>query len=487
MEDEAKSDFSCSSVDAFLRDNGFSISEHAGELSVAAMDEELTSESGGAGVADDSDGDDDDGRREHAVAIEAFSGRGHSSGSDDDIVEFVSTGLEMEEPLERVSATPPRFVLLEDDEFLVVDDHNALSAGARGQSEAGSATSEKDGLSPGFVRSSQRLSSTAGGFSLSPHDEGAGLSVYSDNGKNADESLDRSMLLGRSVVSASSSASLLAASGSAGFQFGESSGAAEDTLLESPHEQLGDRNEQLKSAVASSAGFVTGKASTPATPRTSDRQTPPIYQVTPQPDHISASSSSMSSGVGRIQDLELSHALGVQTPASARSTIDRSRPEETSGRDVAPSQVSGSVSRRRQASGTTDQRLPRAHRSLFSSGAESSQPENQSFQGHDGWDQYLAAGAQDLSSNTSSGFNGSRSKVSEPPVAREEQVLEGAWHDLNDLLRKNGLPVIQLQKATSVPADSPYVPDSASLFGLVQDFVAQLDRKNEVCSRIGLF
>lgn len=479
--DASLSDASCSSVDQFLRDNGFSIGEHAGDFSAAELDEEelTASDSGAPGAAheeDEEEGDVDalggvqaggslakgfDKTTGERVALSGGSSSGSGSlASSALLASGVSlSGLSASHD-DLSASTPPRFVLLGDDDLLLVDEHHEVER--HGPSEAGSSTGERDAsLATAHARAS------------SPHS----AREYAQDSEvhEVDESLDRSMLIGRSVVSASSSASFL--------EPGSVDNAHEFDLhvVETPS----DRSEHRESADLDTTSEFGAATSTPTTP---EGRLPSIYQMTPQADRVSVSSSSLSSTAGRSQDFELSRALGVQTPTPAPiRTENVSIPATDRVGNERRSETSNSrqsaTCRDRNVEEQDDRRPPRLQRALFSSGAQSSQSDGNHSDAHNHWDQYLSASAQQLSPNTSSGISGVSGFAATnemPPTTppRADSKRDDEWRGLNDLLRKNGLPAIRFRGGGGSPESG--VPESDSLFELVQDFVVQLDRKNEV-------
>lgn len=458
--DGAGSDASCSSVDQFLRDNGFGLGALAGGLSGGELDEEALTPSD-LGV----DGD----AARFAAKVEMEEGGEAASGSGSgSLASGVSlSGLSGSHD---DSSGSPRFVLLGDDDLLLVDEAHGL-----GPSEAGSSTGERD--APQARQTTQPPSRTE--REAAPDSES----------RVVDDSLDRSMLLGRSVVSGSSFGSFLDPHSLDGA----------DAFERHVGDTLSNKSEGRESADLDTTSEFGAATPTPTTP---DDRLPPVYQMTPQAVVASASSSSsLSSGVGRPQDLELSHALGVQTPTPAPASAQA---ETTSGqpgtdrlaneRRSEPPISHQSSTRHSLTDETNDGRPPRLQRALFSSSVLSSQSDGNSIGAHDQWDRYLSASVQQLSPNTSSGVSGASgfaATIDMPPVTppRRDSKRRDEWRGLNDLLRKNALPAIRFRD-DGRSADSG-VPDPDSLLELVQDFVVQLDRKNEVrcgrCSRRFLY
>lgn len=410
------SDASYSSVDQFLRDNGFRI--------------------GGPSAEDE----DEDERSDKSALL---SGASLASGSR----ELGGSRGELS------ASTPPRFVLLGDDNLLLVD-HDRRGP-SQGVSVAGSSTGEREDARPGD--GDNRLG-PATWKPAEPSGERYDLEL-ADAGQ-VDDSLDRSMLLGRSVALGSSSGSILEVSGA-----------------ESEHEAHAGMDESAGSERRESADLDTTSeygAGTP-TPTTPDQQLPSTYQMTPQADRVSDSSSSLSSG--RTQDFELSNALGVETPGLLPNTVDRTSRSNRSSMQRKSSRGSATHS-----SITANVQTPRPQRALFTSDAGSnSRGSIDAARSRDTWDQYLSSRSKQLSPNTSSGVSDSNESAAAnnaPPTRSIDDEEEGVWRGLNDLLRKNGLPVVRFSDHSASPQS--YVPELDSLFAVIQDFVAQLDRKNEV-------
>lgn len=159
-------------------------------------------------------------------------------------------------------------------------------------------------------------------------------------------------------------------------------------------------------------------------------------------------SSSQSSGASRVQDDELSDALGVTA----------STPERRGTRD-----------------GTSSARPPRPlQRSLFPAPEDEDEKEEKE---EDGRPESEAGSTRRKSlerppvPTASVSAAESRSSVSE---------ADSGWHDLNDRLRKQGLPTITYERVDARSLGALTVPDHASVVALVQDVVLQLERKDEV-------
>ncbi|KAF1334225.1 hypothetical protein FI667_g2003, partial [Globisporangium splendens] len=423
--------FSTSSVDQFLRDNGFNLEDH-----------------GGADLSSMSGGDDDDSLeqqfdllRSHGVEYgSVLQQQGDVRGGEDEeegetasprhghSFRGTQSASEEEEP------TTPRFTLFHEED---AKDLRILSDGDDADEEE-----RRSGRN-------QRQSEQAG-------------DAVDEN------SLDRSMILGtRSMFSDELS----------------STGTGEHSRIA---QSLQEEEGELHAARREPSSVQQG----PLTPAPSHREFQPKLM---RPHRVSSSRSSspssslpssFSTGSHRVQDDELSDALGVtaSTPDHEASAIMRA------SSSVRASKRSSAVQRHSNVARTTPGTVLR---SLFhAQEEEEEQKENESMGMNTG-----AATRQHEQSGVSDSNLPSRQRISTAQEAKEEEpfseseVGERSWSALNDLLRKNGLQVMQLQKvdvrALRTSEDGEVtIPVRESLFNLVQDMALQLERKNQIIQDI---
>ncbi|RLN70753.1 hypothetical protein BBJ28_00011576 [Nothophytophthora sp. Chile5] len=382
---DARSDFSCSSVDQFLRDNGFSISGLEEGLSLlSGDDDELTS-----------DADERPPPSSH-VAAEFDSAAGELSP-------LRMSAASLEPHSVSSNGDSPRFVLLDDEDLLLVgegrEDQNA-EANARQWPQTGSGsgggTSERQEVETASVGDQHREGTATpqreGPRPQQTQEEGAGEASFEH--EEADEPLDRSMLFGGSEFSLSS---IVAPVGG---------GSA-------THSEQGEP--QSASLSAASSGLEMAQESVGSTP---GRRTP---------------------------------STRVKSICTALSSIRKSAEEREQQR---------------------------------SSEVEAERRPGRSGEGErDRWNQHLDTSRELLTEevgeekeNDSEGDDVVGTTARGEPKRSDTGEGEGDWSGLNDLLRKNGLPVVRFQRSGLDEA----LPDREALFNVVHDFVVQLERKNEV-------
>lgn len=412
------SEFSTSSVDQFLRENGFNIEDHAGaELSSLSGDEEELDreleeeEHGGDGLglqlegaqqrnevarARESGDDGDDAQPPHGDRQQAF--RGTQSASEE------------EEP------TTPRFTLLSEKDFLLV--------------------------------------------SSSDFQEESGNNVQVERGDREDEegeqdadSLDRSMVLGAG----------------SGFSDFSSSGTGE-------HSRIAQILHEEEQAAAANRENMRQQVPPPPAPSSRDQPSVSTHQNRISSSASSSLPSSHSSGSRRVQDDELSDALGVttSTPEQVSSSITR---------DNSTRIPRSSVQRHTGYTRHTPSTVRRSQRTLFSAPEEESK-ESGLVETGDANQQHSVSTEPRLSSRPSIPAH---LEADANDGFADSDIGEGSWSDLNDLLRKNGLQVVQLQNVDADTLRSRAggkitIPVRDSLFNLVQDMALQLERKDQVCA-----
>ncbi|RLN70999.1 hypothetical protein BBJ28_00002499 [Nothophytophthora sp. Chile5] len=405
---DARSDFSCSSVDQFLRDNGFSISGLEEGLSLlSGDDEELTSDA--------------DERPPPSVHVAA---EFDSAAGDLSPLQMSAASLDPHGASSDVDS--PRFVLLDDEDLLLVGEEREeqnTEASARQwpqtDSGGGDGTSERQEAETASVGDQHREGTAdpqrEGSRPQQMQEEGAGEASFER--EEADEPLDRSMLFGGSEFSLSS---IVAPVGG---------GSA-------PHSEQGEP--QSASLSAASSGLEVAQESVPSTP---GRRTPSfssIYQMTPQQKAPASAVAAAAS-------------TRVKCICTALSNVHESAEEREQQRSS-----EGEGERR---SGRSDERERGRWNQHLDTSRELSTEEV-------GEEKEKGSEGDDAVGTTTRGES-RRSDTEE---------VEGDWSGLNDLLRKNGLPVVRFQRDGLGEA----LPDRESLFSVVHDFVVQLERKNEV-------
>lgn len=265
-----------------------------------------------------------------------------------------------------------------------------------------------------------------------------------------DDSLDRSMLLGGSAAS---------------------SELIEDDSLHQEHKESEPRRDPPRLIASDVQVFPSGIHSPvpkPLGPQELQERLLRGADTTafmPSLASLEADRRSSGSGSGRVQDDELSTALGVRS--SSRS----------SGTSASSARSAGSNGPRIRRPSTLMRRDP-------STPADSKPHHHQDSRPLSG--QGRAQRGQDASAASNPWLSSVDAFSSvEREVHRRESEQEVGWTALNDLLRKNALPVLRFNEMTmhlSLGADAErvIVPDRMSVFDLVQEVVSQLERKNQV-------
>ncbi|KAG7396881.1 hypothetical protein PHYBOEH_001571 [Phytophthora boehmeriae] len=434
-------DESLSSVDQFLRDNGFSISDPAIGLTSLSGDEVLDEEL----LLSDAD--------ERPPPLPTSSSRS--------------------------SDESPRFVLLEDQDLLLGDGERETQTQER---LSGDRTSER--------RESEGQAASWRAQDKQPQQE-------------EEDSLDRSMLFGGSELSLSSIEPRMDRM--------HQSGAEQQSALSAP-----------PSEASSSGSLVEMQSASRSPDRTrKEEEDEMAYQTTPHREapsvreaaFVSAASSSSlppslshsATSSGKVLDDELNDALGVPRSGSVvtqqlsiseqQSQMSASQKRSTRSGDDHSSQRSGSSrasrtqqvlfprddnegTEQRKEGGTSSDRIARAVRG---SRDEKNRWSNNSSES----DANFLFGGEAEEKKEDNDDESVSLRNTHKGSTREQgstDVGEGNWIGLNDLLRKNGLPAVQFRQIGSCEA----LPDRDSLFSAINDFVVQLERKNEAIQELVL-
>lgn len=446
-----ESDFSTSSVDRFLREHGFDIDDHAGlELSSLSDDDDDDEHSVHSG-------DNAMERNAHmrldrdALRIDTSAGAGEASADDAAITTTAA-------PLAASSSNRDSHAHDGDDnseyDALSLSDHSihdrasGSSSAHRSVLDGGqSASEEEEPVTPRFtllhekdlllVEGANRSSASAPIAELPElelsHD-GSDRAQRLPNETDQRDSLDRSMVLG-------------AGSGFSGF----SSDAT-------------DERSRIAQTLHDEAEAVRASLLQPPPPIVRHtRARPPVAR-----SHSALSSSvsaggSFTSGSRRVQDDELSDALGVtlSTPereASSRTSVSRASERRRLGSDAS----AAAAAPERQSSA----RVRSSHRALFASEQLEEHKESER----------LSAALPPPAPRTRS--------ASVPSVARSRTAggdYSSSWSDLNDKLRQHGLQTIVFETVNvQTLRGDVTLPQRESLLNLVQDVVLQLERKDQV-------
>lgn len=444
-----ESDFSTSSVDQFLRDHGFDIADHAGlELSSLSDDD----------INDDNESDLSEQLQQQHQPQQAHAGDDDRTGGGTTrtpsrlhVVPNVSPDIEEKEGVEDA---PPR-----------------LSERRRRRSlfDAQSASEEEEPMTPRFTLLNDKDlvfmqgEQTASASTVTPiaevQDDDSHLAhevrEHGDEdhgGHESDgrDSLDRSMVLG-------------VGSGFSGFS---SSGVDERSRI---------------------AQILHEKGASPVVSiqRSRDLQQQRSNSLSSSPSIVPGSSvDSLASGSRRVQDDELSDALGVtsSTPEQDSSIFTRVAVSSRLSRaSVHQRRVTIPINR---PSG-----IHSSQRALFAVDDEERKESEgvgtrESFQANQQQQQRPSITRSEpyvQRSSIPSRADESRVRASSVPSADD-----GGWGDLNDKLRKHGLQVITFERIHAAGGIAMTVPNRASVFDCVQDVVLQLERKDQVRCR-GLF
>lgn len=429
-EPDGSEGFSCSSVDQFLRENGFSIEEITEGAMSSLSDDEDDEEELLRGLRSESS------RREEedtaAPRLVASPGLSLSEDDDDDELKSMLSGTD---------STPvnSQFVLMHEEDLRMVqgdEDSPVATAGAMATSEQ--SPTPMDPLV--YRRPSQESAAAA--------------AAAQEHG--IDDSLDRSMLLGGSAAS--------------------SELIADDDSLHEEHKQSEPGRDQLRSAAAPNVQVFPSGIHSPVTkPLGPQELQERLLRGTntsaflPSLASLEADRRSTGSGSGRVQDDELSSALGVRSSSrSSGSSGSSARSAGSSGQRIRSSARPASTILRRETSTPAASKPQRDQDARRPSGGGGAQ------RGHE---------ASAASNPWSSGVDAFSSVERE--LHRRESEQEEGWTALNDLLRKNALPVLRFNEMTmrgslGADAEQVVVPDRMTVFSLVQEVVSQLERKNQV-------
>lgn len=434
-----ESDFSTSSVDQFLRDHGFDIADHAGlELSSLSDDdddddasnlsEQLQQQPQQAQAGDDEGAtrtpsrlrvvtnvspDDDDAEGEEKEIVDDAPLRRSERRRRRHSLFDAQSASEEEEPV------TPRFTLLNDKDLLLVQGEQTTSTSA---------------VTP--IAEMQADDSYHAHEGQGHDDDEAG---HDSDGR---DSLDRSMVLGvGSGFSGFSSSGVDERSRIA--QILHEKGASPVVSIQRSREQ----QQQCRSnSLSSSPSIIPG-----------------------------SSVGSLASGSRRVQDDELSDALGVtsSTPEQDPSIITRA---------AISSRLSRASVHQRRATFTTNRpsAVRASQRALFAAeDEERKESENvrtrESFQSNQQRPSVTLSEPYIQRGSIPSRADESRVRASSVPSADD-----GGWGDLNDKLRRHGLQVVTFERIHAADGIAMTVPNRASVFDCVQDVVLQLERKDQV-------